>query len=158
MKKTWFQHRTGRLVAVAALAIAAFTFLTGFRGPHGHHRDPEKMQAFISKRIDKALSEVDATDAQRQQIEGIKQRLFARMKETMGDRQSMRRDFLAFWEQENPNPAEVHAKVDQKVDQRRAMAHEVADALLEVHRILTPEQRAKLAEQMRAHGPRAQQE
>jgi protein CpxP len=43
----------------------------------------------------------------------------------------------------------VHALVDARMDAFRAFAHKVADAALEAHRILTPEQRQQVTTEVR---------
>ncbi len=133
--------KKNKLVVLVGLAVASFLLLTGFRHagglPHG---------AFLDKKIERALDEIEATEEQRAQILAIKERVVASMQARKGERQAMKQEMLSFWTEENPDPAKVHAKVDERLDARRAAAHEMADAMIEVHRILTPEQRAELAQ------------
>ena len=92
------------LTALALVVAAGGTLaLTAFRG---HHGDPARMERFVTNRVDDLLDDVQATDAQRQQILALKDKL---------------------------------------------LADEFADALLKVHAILTPEQRATLTKKIQRH-------
>ncbi len=142
--------KKNKLLVLVGLAVASFVLLTGFRyaggGHHGgHHGGP----AMMGKHLDKMLDQIDATPEQRAQITAIKDRLVASHEARMqGDRQQHKQEMVEFWRQNNPNPAEIRARIDEKFEQRKAAAYEMADAMIEVHRILTPEQRAEVAQMM----------
>ena len=112
---------------VAAVGAAAFLALTGFRHARG---GPE---AWMTAKLDRVLSAIDATLEQRSQIEAIRDEL---------------------WSQDQVDAAAVHARIALSFDARRAFAYDVADALIRVHGILTPEQRAKVGKMIaeRSHG------
>jgi Spy/CpxP family protein refolding chaperone len=55
---------------------------------------------------------------------------------------------LDAWKSETPDAAKLHALVDQRADEMRKLAHEAVDAGIEVHGILTPDQRAKLTKKI----------
>jgi Spy/CpxP family protein refolding chaperone len=121
--------------------------LSGFGGGCWHHRhDPERMAEFVTERVDDALDDVNATSEQREKIHAVKDRMLARAKELHGDRAAARATILEAWKADAPDAAKLHALVDERADAMRALAHEAVDAGIEVHGILTPEQRAKLAE------------
>jgi len=150
--------KKNKLLVLAGLAVASFALLTGFRhadgpGPHG---GPGGF--LMGRGLERMLDEIDATDAQRAQIEAIKQRLAAAMKARRGERKEAAGELAAFWKQENPSQAQVRAKIDEKIEAHRAAAYEMGDAMIEVHRILTPEQRAVVAKRIEArterHGKR----
>lgn len=148
MKSLFSRHR--KFLLVATLATAAFALLTGFAGKRMH--DPERMQARMAARIDKALDEIHATDAQRTQILAIRDRVFDRMKGAVGKR-TVYQQFMVMWEQDKPDAKALHQAIDEAAEQRRQLGHELADAMIEVHQILTPEQRAQVAQMMKqGHG------
>ncbi len=129
--------------------LAALVALAGFGrcgGPHPH--DPAQMAAFVTDRVDDVLDDLNATDAQRQQIHAIKDRLLAQAAELHKDGEPLRGEVKAQWESATPDRARLHALVDQRADAMRAFAHQAVDAAIEVHDILTPEQRAKLEKKM----------
>ncbi len=128
-----------------ALAVGVVT-LAGFGRSWHHRHDPERFAEFVTERVEDALDDVDATPEQRQRIHAVKERMLARAKELHGDRAAVRGTILEAWKAESPDAAKLHALVDERADAMRALAHEAVDAGVEVHGVLTPEQRAKLAE------------
>jgi protein CpxP len=145
-----------KIAAVAGAsvaALAAFVLLTGFRGAcgWGRHRTPADVQAFVDGRVMDALGRVDATPEQRAQVKQIVDRVVAdglKLRDSHGD---LHRELVAQWDAATPDAAQVHALVDQRVDAMRALAHEAADAAIQVHGILTPEQRAKVSQRLHEH-------
>jgi periplasmic protein CpxP/Spy len=146
MKKTFL----GVLALVAILAGAAG--LTAFR--HSH-RDPT---SFISARVDKMLDAVNASDQQRQQIGAIRDKVLADMKTLHQSNKGVHDQFLAFWQQDNPDASQVHQLIADRAAAHKAFADEVADALVQVHGILTPQQRATLAQKMQQHHQQHEQQ
>lgn len=139
------------LAGVAAVAVG-YLALTGFRGPGcGSHRDPARMERMISSRLDDLLDDLDATAEQRAKIAAVKDRLLAEGKALRAGKEPLRSELLGQWDSPNPDVSRVHAIIDQKGEAMKGFAHKVADGLAEVHAILTPEQRAKLAKKARRH-------
>ncbi len=134
------------VLALAALGLGALT-LTAFR----HHRDPAQMEQMFTKRVDKMLDEVKATPAQRQQILAIKDKLVADGKALHASHADTRQKLLALWNADQPDAAQVHALVDGRADAMKGFADEVADAMLQVHGILTPAQRAQVGAHLQQH-------
>ncbi len=139
--------RTIAIAAGALLAVGAFVTLTAFAGcgrGHGHPRDPAEMAAFVGARVDDLLDDVDATPDQRTRIHAVKDRLFAAGQEARAGTKEAHEAVLAEWKSASPDAAKLHALVDQRIDAMRAFAHQAVDAGVEVHGILTAEQRDKL--------------
>lgn len=133
-------------LAAAGLGLVALAALTGFRhgGWHRGH-SPEQVNAFVTDRLEDALDDLDATDAQRQQILAVKDRLLADGLAAREGHGQVKQELLAQWKSDRPDAARLHALVDARVDAMRALAHQAVDTGVEVHGILTPEQRAQLA-------------
>jgi protein CpxP len=136
--------------AATLVILGGATVLAGFAGGcHGHHgvhgRDPAAMAAFVTARVDDALDDLDATPAQRTRIHAIKDRLLAAARATHDGRDADHAALLAAWRSSNPDRAALLARVDARIDQLRALAHEAVDDAIEVHATLTPEQREKVA-------------
>ncbi len=121
--------------ALAGVAIAANRFA---------HRDPNRAYEFITRKVDRMMNEINATDAQRAQINQLKDKLFKEGMDLRQNRQTMRRELFADWDAAQVNASDVHARVDKQVDAFRAFAHDAADASIQLHDLLTPEQRAQL--------------
>jgi Spy/CpxP family protein refolding chaperone len=144
-----------KTLTLGTLALVAFVTLTGFRGGCGRPdpRDPAQVAAFVTDRLDDALDDIDATPAQRTQLQAIKDRLLQRFQTLRAGRQATHQALLAEWNAEKVDRAKVHALIDERADEMRALAHEAADAAIEAHDALTPEQRAKVAKKAeRMHG------
>jgi Spy/CpxP family protein refolding chaperone len=133
-------------LVLAVFAVGTLT-LTAFR----HHGEPAHFDRFVSHRVDDMLDDVKATDAQRQQITAIKDKLVADGKALRATHADLRKELLAQWQSDQPDAARVHSLVDGRADAMKGFADEVADALLQVHGILTPDQRAQLAKKMQRH-------
>jgi Spy/CpxP family protein refolding chaperone len=131
------------VLAVALLAGGTLA-LTAFRG----HHDPARFDRFVSHRIDDMLDDVHATDAQRQKIGAIRDRLLADAKTLHAGRGDAVKALLAQWQADRPDAARVHAVVDGRADAMKRFADEVSDAVLQVHGILTPEQRAQITKKL----------
>jgi protein CpxP len=140
-------------VAGAALVAVGFVALTGFGGggcmAHRHGpRDPAEVAAFVSGRVDDLLDDLDATPEQRTRIDAVKERLLADGAKLHGAHGEVHDALHAEWTSDKPDAAKLHALVDARAEQMKAFAHEAVDAGVEVHGILTPEQRAKLTKKM----------
>ncbi|MGC4115388.1 MAG: Spy/CpxP family protein refolding chaperone [Myxococcales bacterium] len=150
-----------RTLIVATLGIVAVGLLMGAAwGPGRFHRgmfrDPKKVDSFITWRITDALDDVSATPQQKQQILAIKDRLMPEVTRMMGERKAHHDEIKQLWLSGNVNQAEARAKIDQRIEEMRQMAYKVADGAIEAQKVLTPEQRAKLAERaekMHEEGP-----
>lgn len=150
MMKTVLAALGGALVATLALGLMAFG------GGHFAHRmhDPAELAAFVTNRVDDTLDDLDATPAQRTQINAVKDRMLAAAMSHRETRQQTHDAFVAEWKAERPDAAKLHALVDQRAAELTAMAHQAVDAAVEVHDALTPEQRAKVTRKLERLGHR----
>ena len=143
---------TKNKLMLAGSAVLAFVLLTGFRGGHfGGPRDPERVKQMITWRLDDRLEELKVSEQQKQAIHGLKDSLFEDGKRLFEENKGARTQMVEQWESANPDSKAVHSLVDARVDAFRAFAHKVADAALQAHRILTPEQRQQVTENVREH-------
>lgn len=144
-----------KTLPLGLLALVAVVALAGWKGGCGRpdHRDPAQMAAFVTERLDAALDDVGATPAQRTQLQAIKDRVLASVQKLHGTRQATHATLLAEWSAEKVDRAKVHALIDERAEEMKAVAHEVADAAIEAHDVLTPDQRAQLAKKLeKMHG------
>lgn len=137
-------------IAIAASAVLAVVLLSGFRGGGwGWNRDPERIKQVITWRLNDKLDDLQATDAQKQAVNGVKDRLFEEGKLMAQEHEAVRQEILTQLESDYPDAQKLHGLVDNRIDAVRAFAHKVVDAALEVHKVLTPEQRKELATEYR---------
>jgi protein CpxP len=135
-------------IAIAASAVLAVVLLSGFRGG-GWNRDPERIKQMITWRLNDKLDDLQATDSQRQAVNSVKDRLFEQGKLMAQEHQAVRMEVLTQLESDYPDAQKLHGIVDNRIDAVRAFAHQVVDAALEVHKVLTPEQRKELSTEYR---------
>ena len=132
-------------VVTAGLVVgaAAFAFAHGAR--HG------MMKRFVSAAIDDALDTAKVTAEQRPAIHAARDRVFVAFEQHRQTRRDRLADALAIFEGDQVDRARVDALRQQGEDEHRRIADAVSQALIEVHDVLTPEQRRVLAEYVRSH-------
>lgn len=133
------------LLGVGAVAAAA---ASGCAWGHHRHRDPSQVAAMASKHVEDVLDDLNATPDQRTRILAIKDRLLAAVQAAHADRKATHETVLAAWKSDAPDTAGLHALVDQRIDELRTLAHQAVDAGVEVHGVLTPDQRAQLTKKI----------
>jgi Spy/CpxP family protein refolding chaperone len=99
----------------------------------------------VTDRLDDVLDDVDASPEQRTRIHAVKERLLAAGQQAKGGHREVHEALRAEWGAEQPDAARLHALVDARAEEMKAFAHQAVDGAVEVHGILTPEQRAKIA-------------
>ncbi|WP_342375823.1 periplasmic heavy metal sensor [Myxococcus stipitatus] len=134
-------------LAIAGSAVVAVVLLSGFafRGSHGHGPNPERIKQVLTWKLNDRLDDLDATDAQRESIHAVKDRLFAEGSRLAEEQHATRSEVVSQLESDTPDAQALHALVDARIEAVRAFAHKATDAVLEVHGTLTPEQRKTLA-------------
>ena len=143
------------VIGIAVLAFAAVTGAAAAAAAQRAHRDPKQVHDFINRRVDRLMDQINATDAQRTQINQIKEKLFSEGMDLKSSQRALRRDLLADWDAPQVNADDVNARVDKQVEAFRAFAHDVANASIQLHDILTPEQRAQVKTELANHMGRA---
>lgn len=119
----------------------------GFPG----HRDHAMMHKFIDFTVNEKLDEIGATEAQKQKVREIKDRLMKDGKALHPDHAALHQELLGLLEQDNPDPARLKALVHERTEAITRFADEAADAVIELHGLFTPEQRKKLLADLKEH-------
>jgi Spy/CpxP family protein refolding chaperone len=138
--------KVGMVSGALLLLAAGLVTLTAFSGGWCHHgsRDPAQVAAMVTNHVEDALDDLKATPDQRTAILAVKDRMLASAQAVHADQKATHDAFLAAWKSDTPDAAALHALVDQRVEAMRTLAHQAVDAGVEVHGILTPDQRAQL--------------
>ncbi|WP_426754309.1 Spy/CpxP family protein refolding chaperone [Myxococcus sp. Y35] len=138
-------------LAIAGSALLAVALLSGFAFRAGPRwgKDPERVKQVVTWKLDDKLDTLDATEAQRQSIHAVKDRLFSDGVALMQEHRSARDEAFEQLASDTPDRQKLHALVDARIEAMRAFAHKATDAALEVHGTLTPQQRKELADQFR---------
>ena len=129
------------------VVLGGLVTLAGWRFHHRMH-DPAEMAAMITDRVDDALDDLDATPDQRVRIHAVKERMIQSGRAFHESSAGGHEVVLEAWKSPNPDKARLHALVDERMDAARALAHQAVDAGLEVHDVLTPEQREKVTKKI----------
>ena len=137
-------------LAATLFATAAFLMLTGFHSRGCGSSSPEQRAKRATRMVheytDDFLDEVDATDDQRNKVHGLADRVLEQAMPLIPEQQKAKQELIAQWKSKSPDSARVHAIIDERVTAVTKVIHTGADALIELHRLLTPEQRAEINE------------
>lgn len=160
-------HSVKGVAAVMLLAISAFAVMPavadgGRHGGHGHHGGPG-MMAFagsperVDRMVDRMLKDLDATDAQRSQIKQIARTAAAEIKTQREAGRGLRERAMQLFTQPTVDANAVEALRQQQMSQMDQVSRRMSQAMIDISRVLTPEQRTKLAERMKARAQRWQE-
>lgn len=125
----------------------------GHRG-HGKHHAGGLLGG---RHLDKMLDEVKATDAQRAQIKQINEAARADLRKLHEGSRDMRGQSLAILAQPQIDANAAEALRQQMLARHDAVTKRSLAAMLDVARVLTPEQRAQLADKMKARKAKFEQ-
>jgi Spy/CpxP family protein refolding chaperone len=136
----------------------------GMGGPGGMHRhggmgehgamgmpfggSPERM----ARRIDHMLDGLKATDAQRTQIKQIAQAAATDLKAQHEARAALRERGAQIFAAPNVDAAAAESVRQQMLQQHDQASRRMLQAMLDVSKVLTPEQRAQLGQRMKQRG------
>ena len=139
-------------LAVSGAGVLGFGAWTvhahgGFRG----HRDHAMVHKFIDFALEEKLGEIGATDAQKQKVREVKDRLVKDGSPLRESHAAFRDDLLKLLEQDDLDPARVKALVRARTEALTRFADEASDALVELHGVFTPDQRKQLLADAREH-------
>ena len=138
------------VVAVVAGA-AALTGAWAHGGPGGHGMHGRMMKRMVSAALDEALDRANATADQRTKIHASRDRAFAALEAHVPERGAHREKVLALFEADRIDPAQVQALQTEVEQRHQAVRSAITQALIEIHDILTAEQRRVVTQFVRAH-------
>ena len=138
--------RKSKLIAAVVALSAAFSVAACAR--HHHSRSPERANKLVTHKVDRALSRVDATDAQRAKIHQVKDRVFAEFLTAYEGSAQTKQTMLSEWKSETPDAEKLHKLADLRVAAYQMAIHEAVDGLIEVHATLEKDQRDEITGQI----------
>ena len=142
-------------IAGLAIALAGGASLTalagpdGGYGPMGHHGGPGFMMGG-GRHMDRMLDEVQATEAQRSQIREIWKAAAADLKTGRETGRSLREQQMELFAQPTVDANAVEALRQKMLAEHDRTSKRITQAMLDSSRVLTPQQRAQMAEKMKA--------
>ncbi len=118
-------------------------------GDHGEHGGMGMMP--FGRHLDHLLTEVKASDAQRQQIKQITDKARADVQALHEQGKGLHERTMALWTAPKLDAAEAEKLRQQMLAQHDQVSKRMTQAMLDVGNVLTPEQRAKAAELIKSH-------
>ncbi len=137
---------TRLVTATAAIALAAFAMQPAEAAPHGERGGHGMMGS--PKMVERMLDTVNASAEQRAQVTQILQTARTDMRAQHEAGRKLREDTLALFTQPEVDARAAEALRQQMLAQHDRASQRMLQTLLDVSRVLTPEQRKTLAERM----------
>lgn len=138
------------MLAVLTSGVLAGATALAFGGPA--HRT-SVMKRFVAAAIDDALEGASVTPEQRAVVYGARDRVWAAVEEHRTARRPRLEEALRLFEANKVDTAQVAALRQQGEEDHRKLADTISQAILEVHDVLTPDQRRVVADYVRSHRP-----
>lgn len=137
----------GGTVLVAVLSSIALSAAASPHEGHGRHGGPG-MGMMEGRMADRMLDSVNATAEQRAQIKQITERARTEMQAQHEAGRALREQGMTLFTQPTVDANAVEALRQQMMQQHDQASRRRMQAMVEVSRVLTPEQRTQLAERM----------
>jgi Spy/CpxP family protein refolding chaperone len=146
------------LIAGMVLAVSATVALSAWAQPGGHgHGGPMGgghgmfmgSPEHVGRAVDHMLNGLNATDAQRAQIKQIAEQAAADLKGQREAGRALHERAAQIFTAPTVDPAAAESVRQQMIQQHDAASRRVLQAMLDISRVLTPEQRAKIGEHMK---------
>jgi Spy/CpxP family protein refolding chaperone len=100
------------------------------------------------------MDDLDATPQQTARAQALAKGLVVEAKPLAKQGLEARDTLIAEWKSPRPDSAKVHAVVDAQLDAVRGLVHRAADAAIELHALLTPQQRDEVTVRLEKHARR----
>jgi Spy/CpxP family protein refolding chaperone len=136
--------------ALAVVGLALFGAVGAYAAAAIEGKGEKKAYRFISAHVENMLDDVNATDAQRSQVNAVKDQLFEQGKALKTGMEGTREELKAQWLAPRMDQGRVDRLVDERIDAFRSFAHQAVAGLVKVHDTLTPEQRLQLSKEHEA--------
>jgi periplasmic protein CpxP/Spy len=145
---------SGARLAGAALLVAVLgtVTLSAFAMPGSHGGGPGMGMMFGGRGLERMLDGVNASAEQRTQIKAIAERTMADMKAQREAGKGMREQMINLFAQPTVDANAVEALRAQMLQQHDQSSRRMTQAMVEVSRVLTPEQRKQLADRATQRG------
>jgi protein CpxP len=155
-RRPWRRVALVTLLGSIAAGIGATSFAHGAwhggwhgRGWHGE-MDPQAMQRRAEAMVKWWLADVDATEAQQRKIAEIATAAFTELRPLRKQHYDARRQAIEILSQPQVDRAALEAIRAQEVALAEQVSRRITQSLADAAEVLTPEQRAKLAERLQS--------
>jgi Spy/CpxP family protein refolding chaperone len=138
----------GLVAGVGALVVGAGAVAFGGAHHGGRHAI---MKRVVAAEIDEALDRANVTPEQRASIHGARDRAFAALEDHGRTRRDRVAEALALFEADAIDAGRVEAFRRQAEGEHRQVGDAITQALVEIHDVLTPDQRRAVTAYIRSH-------
>jgi Spy/CpxP family protein refolding chaperone len=135
------------MLAGVVIALAGATAVTAFAHGRGGH-DMGQGGPFMGRMSERMLDHVDATPEQRAQVRQITEAAAADLKAQRETGRALHQQAMDLFKQPTVDANAAEALRQQMLAQHDQASKRMLQAMLDVSRVLSPEQRAQLAERM----------
>ena len=144
----------------AALSVCLSLALVGCGAPPDDENISEaQIHQRVSKGLDRVLGKLDATETQKVKVRAMAKDLIQKGRKVKATHKVTRDKLKAQWNSPRPDRQAVHKIVDTQLDVMKGFIHQVVDKVVDLHAVLTPQQRQELQqlgkkfhEHRRGHG------
>lgn len=152
------RHRNRLGATSLALALAgALAFGAAQAGPHGGHGDMGgPMMMGSGKHMTRMLDAVDATAEQRSQIQSISEAARSDLRARRAEGKALQEQAIRLFAQPTVDAGEAEALRQQMLARHDEGSKRMMQAMLDISRVLSPEQRQKLGSMMAERQARMQ--
>jgi periplasmic protein CpxP/Spy len=154
----WLQTSASRLAAATVLvavlgsmSLTAWAMPGGGHGGHGGHGGGG-MGFMHGRGVERMLDAVNASADQRTQVKAIAERTMTDLKAQRDGGKSLREQTMKLFAEPVVDANRAEALRQQMLQQHDQSSRRVMQAMLEISRVLTPEQRKQLADRMAQRG------
>lgn len=153
----WLQTSASRLAAATVLvAVLGSMSLTAWAMPgggHGGHGSGGMGMGFMHGRgVEHMLDAVNATAEQRTQVKAIAERTMSDLKAERDSGKGLREQTMKLFAEPVVDANRAEALRQQMLQQHEQSSRRIMQAMLDISRVLTPEQRKQLADRMAQRG------
>lgn len=139
------------LVVTAVVGFAAFKGRSAYAGSgwgHGGHK-AAIMKRIVTAHIDEVLDDAKVSDAQRQTINAARDRVFSAFENQRGTHRAHLDEALQLFEADRVDSDKLNALRTRRESETKQLADTVTQAIVEIHDVLTPQQRRVVTDHIR---------
>ncbi len=139
---------------IAALSMCVPLALIGCGPPPNENISEAQIHQRVNKGLDRVLGKLDATDTQKTKVKAMAKDLMKEGHKVKASHKKTKAKLKAQWNSPRPDRKAVHKIVDGQLDVMRTFIHKVVDKVVDLHAVLTPDQRQELkqmGEKLRKH-------
>lgn len=140
------------LLAVLLTAVTGAVVIK-HRSAHagwGHHPRAAIMKRIVNAHIDEVLDDAKVNQAQRNTVYAARDRVFNAVESHMRDRKSHTEEVLQLFEADRVEQDKITALRSRRTAEMQQLGDVITQALVEVHDVLTPQQRRVVTDHVRS--------